>query len=66
PEEPHMISMIEYLFVLKQEIRSSTLMDLTNEKWTILKPLMIEPNLREYGKGSPRSDHVLFILNGIL
>ncbi len=29
-----MISMIEYLFVLKQEIRSSTLMDLTNEKWT--------------------------------
>ncbi|WP_046690841.1 IS5 family transposase, partial [Leptospira santarosai] len=40
-------------------------MDLTNEQWNILKPLMIEPYPREDGKGRPRTD-ARSILNGIL
>ncbi|WP_260608409.1 IS5 family transposase [Leptospira weilii] len=40
-------------------------MDLSNDQWKILEPLIIEPNVREDGKGRPRMD-ARSILNGIL
>ncbi len=40
-------------------------MDLTNDQWKILEPLIIEPKRREDGKGRPRGD-ARSILNGIL
>lgn len=40
-------------------------MDLTNEQWTVIEPLLPKPKKRADGKGRPRTDDRT-ILNGIL
>ncbi|WP_155717514.1 IS5 family transposase, partial [Leptospira weilii] len=51
--------------VHNRKIKITERMDLSNDQWKILEPLIIEPNVREDGKGRPRMD-ARSILNGIL
>ncbi|EMF80876.1 hypothetical protein LEP1GSC188_3094 [Leptospira weilii serovar Topaz str. LT2116] len=60
-----MISTIYFKVVHNRKIKISERMDLSNDQWKILEPLIIEPNVREDGKGRPRMD-ARSILNGIL